>query len=58
VSFHGARRRYKADTMEENILTWNVANWITVILMAAIGFGLLGLAQKLYKSKVQANENS
>ena len=35
--------------MEESILTWNVANWITVILMAAIGFSLLGLVQKLYQ---------
>lgn len=35
--------------MQENILTWNVTNWITVILMAAIGFTLLGIAQKLYQ---------
>ncbi len=35
--------------MQENILTWNVTNWITVILMAAIGFALLGIAQKLYQ---------
>ncbi len=34
--------------MDENIISWNVANWITVILMAAIGFALLGLAKKLY----------
>lgn len=33
------------------ILTWNVANWITVILMAAIGFALLGSAMKLYQSR-------
>lgn len=32
--------------MEENLITWNVANWITVILMAAIGFALLGLGKK------------
>ena len=38
--------------MEENIITWNVTNWITVILMAAIGFTLLGLGQKLYRSKM------
>ena len=32
----------------ETILSWNVTNWITVILMAAVGFFLLGLAQKWY----------
>jgi hypothetical protein len=32
--------------MNENIIAWNVTNWITVILMAAIGFFLLGVAQK------------
>jgi predicted negative regulator of RcsB-dependent stress response len=36
--------------MNENILTWNVENWITVILMAAIGFMLLGLGQKWWQS--------
>jgi predicted negative regulator of RcsB-dependent stress response len=36
--------------MNENILTWNVENWITVILMAAIGFFLVGLAQKWWQS--------
>ena len=32
--------------MDENILTWNVTNWVTVILMAAIGFAILGTIQK------------
>jgi hypothetical protein len=41
--------------MEENLITWNVANWITVILMAAIGFALLGLAKKAYAS-YQSNQ--
>lgn len=36
--------------MNENILTWNVENWVSVILMAAIGFMLLGLAQKWYQT--------
>lgn len=35
------------------ILTWNVANWITVILMAAIGFAILGTIMKLYQQKMQ-----
>lgn len=32
---------------EPVILTWNVTNWITVILMAAVGFIILGFVQKL-----------
>lgn len=36
---------------EETVLTWNVSNWVTVVLMATIGFFLLGLAQKYYQQK-------
>jgi len=32
--------------MNENIISWNVTNWITVVLMAGIGFFLLGLIRK------------
>jgi len=32
---------------ESVILTWNVPNWITVILMGATGFALIGFLQKL-----------
>jgi hypothetical protein len=38
--------------MNENILTWNVANWISVILMAAIGFALIGVGTKFYQSRM------
>jgi hypothetical protein len=38
--------------VKENIIAWNVANWVTVILMAAIGFSLLGLGQKFIASKM------
>jgi hypothetical protein len=31
--------------MDENIVTWNVTNWITVVLMVAIGFTGLGFLQ-------------
>lgn len=40
--------------MGENLITWNVANWITVILMAAIGFAILGLVKKYYESRQAA----
>lgn len=29
--------------MNESILTWNITNWITVVLMALLGFFVLGL---------------
>lgn len=28
--------------MSENIITWNVTNWITVVLMCAVGFMIVG----------------
>jgi len=37
--------------MEENIITWNVANWITVVLMALVFFFLLGLFQHWYSNR-------
>jgi hypothetical protein len=37
--------------MNENILAWNVTNWITVILMAAIGFFILGVLLKWKQSR-------
>jgi hypothetical protein len=40
--------------MPGTIITWNVTNWITVILMAAVGFALLGLGMKFYQSRTQA----
>ena len=32
---------------DENMLTWNVTNWITIVLMAGIGFALLGWVQNV-----------
>lgn len=40
--------------MDENIITFNVTNWITVVIMAAIGFALFGLAQNWYAKKQTA----
>ena len=42
---------------ESTILSWNVTNWFTVILMAAIGFALIGLGVKLYQSKTQSSNS-
>jgi hypothetical protein len=37
--------------MDENILSWNVTNWITVLLMVAIGYAGLGWLQRLWVSR-------
>lgn len=36
---------------EETIITWSFANWVSVVLMAAVGFGILGFGMKLYQNK-------
>jgi hypothetical protein len=37
--------------MNENIIAWNATNMITIILMAAIGFFIIGIAQKWYAGR-------
>lgn len=34
----------------ETILTWNVTNWITVVIMVAVGFSILALIAQFYHS--------
>lgn len=36
---------------DENIVTFNVTNWITIVLMAAVGFAILAFVQKYVASK-------
>lgn len=36
---------------EETILSWNVANWITVLLMVVLGFAVLGAASKIWQQR-------
>ena len=31
----------------DNIIDWTVANWITVVLMALLGFAVFGLLSKV-----------
>ncbi len=38
------------------ILDWNFANWVTVILMAAIGFAIVGFAVKAYQSRMGSGQ--
>lgn len=36
--------------MDENIITWNFENWISVTLMAAVGLGAVGLVASIYRA--------
>lgn len=36
---------------EDTILSWNVPNWITVILMVVLGFAIIGMVAKIWKQK-------
>lgn len=43
--------------MEETIITWNATNWITVVVMVAIGFTVLSvLAQMVRKYRADQNQ--
>jgi hypothetical protein len=33
------------------LIEWNPANWITVVLMVAIGFAVVGAAAQIYRQK-------
>jgi hypothetical protein len=37
--------------MNENIIAWNVTNWVTVIIMAAVGFFIIGAGLKWRQSR-------
>jgi hypothetical protein len=38
-------------TMDENLLTWSVRNWITVFLMVLLGWAILGTVARLVRGK-------
>lgn len=35
----------------ETIISWTPANWITVLLMVALGFTILGAVAKIYQQR-------
>lgn len=35
-------------------IAWNVTNWITILLMAILGYMLLGFAAQVYKAQKAA----
>lgn len=42
--------------MEENILTWNLPNWITVVLMVAVGFSVIAAISGYIRKRNGASE--
>lgn len=38
-------------SMNESILTWNVANWVTVIMMVAVLYFVAALASRLTQGR-------
>jgi hypothetical protein len=38
--------------MQDSIITWNFANWITVAIMAAVGFAVLATIAQIFHSAV------
>lgn len=43
--------------MTENIISWNFANWVTVIIMALLGYAIFTLIAKTI-SKTKEVENA
>jgi hypothetical protein len=37
--------------VERTIISWNLPNWITILLMAAAGYAVLGLLAQLLKQQ-------
>ena len=37
--------------MDESVISWTPANWITVVLMVAIAFAVTGAAVKIIQQK-------
>jgi hypothetical protein len=37
--------------MNERIISWTPANWITVVLMVGLGFAIIGFLTRLYQQK-------
>jgi hypothetical protein len=39
---------------EPVVISWNATNWITVVLMAALGFAVLGFGARVLKRRSAA----
>lgn len=36
---------------DENIISWNPANWITVVLMVSLGYVIVGAAARIIQQR-------
>jgi hypothetical protein len=37
--------------MERTLISWNLPNWITIVLMAAAGYAVLGVAAQVLQRR-------
>lgn len=42
--------------MDRTIISWNVPNWITVVLMAAAGYLVVGLVAQVVVAQLSNND--
>ena len=40
--------------MERTLIAWNLPNWITILIMAAAGYAILGFAAQMLKRRAPA----
>jgi len=38
--------------MSENIISWNVANWVTITIMAALGLSVVGVVSSFVRPRM------
>lgn len=44
--------------MEETIITWNATNWVTVVVMVALGFMVLAVASQLIRNRIGSSDSA
>ena len=44
--------------MNENIITWNFVNWVTIVLMAAVGFLVLASVSQVFHKARGSNSGA
>ena len=47
----GDKTQLKGNAMERTLISWNLPNWITISLMAAGSYALVGLVAQLLKGQ-------
>jgi hypothetical protein len=44
--------------MGENIITWNVTNWVTIVLMSFLGFAVLAVLGQLFRASRSSDDQA